>query len=104
MAAPGESVRLPTAHMVCNGTPPVGDKPSLMTHNEVTTLFHEFGHALQHMLTQESCGPVAGINQVGCVPPPNPHTPTYLPPTLSPRTLRTSHTFANIKHNNTLVK
>lgn len=64
MAAPGESVRLPTAHMVCNGTPPVGDKPSLMTHNEVTTLFHEFGHALQHMLTRESCGPVAGINQV----------------------------------------
>ena len=64
MAAPGEKVRLPTAHMVCNGTPPVGDKPSLMTHNEVTTLFHEFGHALQHMLTQESCGPVAGINQV----------------------------------------
>lgn len=64
MAAPGGTVRLPTAHMVCNGTPPVGDKPSLMTHNEVTTLFHEFGHALQHMLTQESCGPVAGINQV----------------------------------------
>ena len=64
MAAPGDAVRLPCAHMVCNGTPPVGDKPSLMTHNEVTTLFHEFGHALQHMLTRESCGPVAGINQV----------------------------------------
>jgi oligopeptidase A len=64
MAAPGASVRLPTAHMVCNGTPPVGDKPSLMTHNEVTTLFHEFGHALQHMLTTEDVGPVAGINQV----------------------------------------
>jgi len=64
MAAPGASVRLPTAHMVCNGTPPVGDKPSLMTHNEVTTLFHEFGHALQHMLTTEDAGPVAGINQV----------------------------------------
>ena len=31
---------------------------------QVTTLFHEFGHALQHMLTTESCGPVAGINQV----------------------------------------
>ena len=64
MAAPGASVRLPTAHMVCNGMPPVGDKPSLMTHNEVTTLFHEFGHALQHMLTTEDAGPVAGINQV----------------------------------------
>lgn len=62
--ANGGGVRLPCAHMVCNGTPPVGDKPSLMTHNEVTTLFHEFGHALQHMLTTESCGPVAGINQV----------------------------------------
>jgi Zn-dependent oligopeptidase len=35
MAAPGQSVRLPCAHMVCNGTPPVGGKPSLMTHNEV---------------------------------------------------------------------
>lgn len=64
MAAPGSSVRLPTAHMVCNGTPPIGNKPSLMTHNEVTTLFHEFGHALQHMLTTEDVGPVAGINQV----------------------------------------
>ena len=61
---PDRVVRLPTAHMVCNGTPPVGDKPSLMTHNEVTTLFHEFGHALQHMLTTEDVGPVAGINQV----------------------------------------
>ena len=64
MAAPGELVRLPTAHMVCNGTPPVDKNPSLMTHNEVTTLFHEFGHALQHMLTTENTGPVAGINQV----------------------------------------
>lgn len=64
MAPTTGAVRLPCAHMVCNGTPPVGDKPSLMTHNEVTTLFHEFGHALQHMLTTESCGPVAGINQV----------------------------------------
>jgi oligopeptidase A len=64
MAGPGGEVRLPCAHMVCNGTPPVGDKPSLMTHNEVTTLFHEFGHALQHMLTTEDAGPVAGINQV----------------------------------------
>ena len=64
MASPDGKVRLPCAHMVCNGTPPVGDKPSLMTHNEVTTLFHEFGHALQHMLTTEDAGPVAGINQV----------------------------------------
>lgn len=47
LAPPGESVRLPVAHMVCNQTPPVGDQPSLMTFREVETLFHEFGHALQ---------------------------------------------------------
>ncbi len=43
LALPGTSVRLPVAHMVCNGTPPVGDKPSLMTFREVETLCHEFG-------------------------------------------------------------
>lgn len=37
--------------MVCNQTPPIGDQPSLMTFREVETLFHECGHALQHMLT-----------------------------------------------------
>lgn len=46
------NVRLPVAHMVCNQSPPVGDSPSLMTIREVETLFHEFGHALQHMLTK----------------------------------------------------
>lgn len=51
-AAPGEAVRLPVAHTVCNQAPPVGDKPSLMTFREVETLFHEFGHASQHMLTE----------------------------------------------------
>ena len=37
---------------VCNQTPPIGGQPSLMTFREVETLFHECGHALQHMLTQ----------------------------------------------------
>lgn len=55
MAPPGEAVRLPVAHMVCNQIPPIGDKPSLMTFREVETLFHETGHALQHMLTEVSC-------------------------------------------------
>ena len=58
------SVRLPVAHMVCNQTPPVGDAPSLMTFREVETLFHEFGHASQHMLTEQSEGLVAGIRGV----------------------------------------
>ena len=60
----GENVRLPVAHMVCNQTPPIGDEPSLMTFREVETLFHEFGHALQHMLTKESEGLAAGIRNV----------------------------------------
>jgi oligopeptidase A len=63
-AVDGESVRLPVAHMVCNQTPPVGDKPSLMTFREVETLFHEAGHALQHMLTEQTEGLVAGIRGV----------------------------------------
>jgi len=44
--------RIPVAYLTCNGSPPVGDKPSLMTFREVETLFHEFGHGLQHMLTR----------------------------------------------------
>lgn len=52
LAPEDQSVRLPVAHMVCNQTPPVGDTPSLMTFREVETLFHEFGHALQHMVSQ----------------------------------------------------
>lgn len=64
LAQDGSSVRLPIAHMVCNQTPPVGDKPSLMTFREVETVFHEFGHALQHMLTKQDEGLVAGIRGV----------------------------------------
>jgi oligopeptidase A len=52
------------AYLTCNGSPPVGDKPSLMTFREVETLFHEFGHGLQHMLTTVTTGDVAGINGI----------------------------------------
>jgi oligopeptidase A len=44
-------LRLPVVHLCCNGTPPVGEQPSLMSFSEVETLFHEFGHGLQAMLT-----------------------------------------------------
>lgn len=57
-------VRLPVAHLVCNSTPPSGDVPSLMTFREVETLFHEFGHGLQHMLTKVDLRDAAGINGV----------------------------------------
>ena len=55
---------LPVAYLVCNGSPPVGDKPSLMTLREVTTLFHEFGHGLQHMLTRVGYEGASGIANV----------------------------------------
>ncbi len=57
-------LQLPVAYLVCNFTPPVEDKPSLLTSNELTTLFHEFGHGLHHMLTRQIVGPVSGINGV----------------------------------------
>lgn len=56
--------RLPVAYLVCNQTPPVDGKPSLMTFNEVETLFHEFGHGLHHMLTKVEYSGAAGINNV----------------------------------------
>ncbi len=59
----GEPV-LPVAYLVCNQSPPVGDTPSLMTFEEVETLFHEFGHGLQHMLTTVERPQAAGINNV----------------------------------------
>ncbi len=55
---------LPVAQLVCNFTAPVGDAPALLTHNEVTTLFHEFGHGLHHMLTRVAYPSIAGINGV----------------------------------------
>ncbi|KAG3080313.1 Organellar oligopeptidase [Phytophthora idaei] len=56
--------RIPVAYIICNQSPPVGETPSLMTFREVETLFHEFGHGLQHMLTQMEYGDVAGINGI----------------------------------------
>ena len=60
----GGKVQIPVAHLICNSTPPVGSKPSLMTFREVETLFHEFGHGLQHMLTTINEADAAGINGV----------------------------------------
>ena len=61
---PDGSVVLPVAYLVCNQTPPVGDTPSLMSFEEVETLFHEFGHGLQHMLTTVEEPEAAGISNV----------------------------------------
>lgn len=58
------TVRLPVAYLVCNQTPPVDGKPSLMTFREVETLFHEFGHGLQHMLTRVDYLGASGIRNV----------------------------------------
>ncbi len=58
------TTRLPVAYLVCNQTPPIDGKPSLMTFNEVETLFHEFGHGLHHMLTKVDYLGASGINNV----------------------------------------
>ncbi|MFK7827130.1 MAG: M3 family metallopeptidase [Oligoflexales bacterium] len=55
---------LPVAYLVCNSTPPINNEPSLMTFREVETLFHEFGHGLQHMLTKVDLLEVSGINGI----------------------------------------
>lgn len=57
-------LRLPVAYLICNQTPPVNGNPSLMTFDEVTTLFHEFGHGIHHMLTQVDYPGAAGIQNV----------------------------------------
>ncbi len=57
-------IRLPVAYLICNQTPPVDGKPSLMTFREVETLFHEFGHGLHHMLTKVDYAGASGINNV----------------------------------------
>ncbi|MFC0445650.1 oligopeptidase A [Pseudidiomarina halophila] len=54
----------PIAYLTCNFNKPVGDKPALFTHDEVLTLFHEFGHGLHHMLTKVDVAGVSGINGV----------------------------------------
>ncbi len=57
-------LQLPIAYLTCNFSPPIGNKQSLLTFEEVTTLFHEFGHGLQHMLTKIKVVGVSGINGV----------------------------------------
>ena len=57
-------VQVPVAHLVCNFSPPVEGRPALFTHEEVITLFHEFGHGLHHMLTRVDYVGVSGINGV----------------------------------------
>jgi oligopeptidase A len=57
-------VQTPVAYLTCNFTPPVGGQPSQLTHDEVTTLFHEFGHGLHHLLTRIDYPSISGINGV----------------------------------------
>ena len=59
-----DQIQTPVAYLTCNFTPPSGSDPALLTHDEVTTLFHEFGHGLHHMLTQVDHLGVSGINGV----------------------------------------
>ncbi len=59
-----QGLQLPVAYLTCNFTPAVDGKPPLLTHNEVVTLFHEFGHGLHHMLTRIDVAAVSGINGV----------------------------------------
>jgi oligopeptidase A len=60
-ARPDGTLQRPLAHLVCNFAPPVGDRPALLTHDDVITLFHEFGHGLHHMLTRVDELAAAGI-------------------------------------------
>ncbi len=59
-----DTAQAPVAYLTCNFTPPVGDIPALFTHDEVITLFHEFGHGLHHMMTQIDYPSVSGISGV----------------------------------------
>ncbi len=59
-----DGIQIPVAYLTCNFTAPVGDSPSLLTHTEVITLFHEFGHGLHHMLTKIDYLAVSGISGV----------------------------------------
>lgn len=59
-----DGVQVPVAYLVCNFAPPTGETPSLLTHDDVVTLFHEFGHGLHHMLTEIELPSVGGIGGV----------------------------------------
>ncbi len=58
------AIQTPVAYLTCNFSSPIGDDPALFTHDEVLTLFHEFGHGLHHMLTKVDYPSVSGINGV----------------------------------------
>ena len=58
------SLQKPVAYLTCNFAPPASGKPGLLTHDEVVTLFHEFGHGLHHMLTRQEVSGISGINGV----------------------------------------
>jgi oligopeptidase A len=60
----GNVIQTPVAYLTCNFTPPTSDTPALLTHDDVITLFHEFGHGLHHMLTKVDHLGVSGINGV----------------------------------------
>jgi oligopeptidase A len=60
----GATLQIPVAHLVCNFTQPGEAKPTLLTHDEIVTLFHEFGHTLHHLLTRVDYPSVSGINGV----------------------------------------
>jgi oligopeptidase A len=60
----GDQPQRPVAYLTCNFSPPVGEQPCLMTHNDVETLFHEFGHCLHHLLTEIDWPQINGISNV----------------------------------------
>ena len=60
----GSGIQTPVAYLTCNFSAPVGNKPALFSHDEVITLFHEFGHGLHHLLTEVEDPGVSGINGV----------------------------------------
>lgn len=60
----GNEQQLPVAHLVCNFSRPSGDQPALLSHDEVLTVFHEFGHTLHHLLTRVDYPSISGINGV----------------------------------------
>jgi oligopeptidase A len=60
----GDKVQIPIAHLVCNFTEPADEKPALLSHDEVVTMFHEFGHTLHHMLTRIDYPSISGISGV----------------------------------------
>ncbi len=60
----GNKLQLPVAYLTCNFAAPVGDNPALLTHRDVETIFHEFGHGLHHMLTRQTDLSVSGISGV----------------------------------------